>query len=182
MSLSKNDKPDKTMKKLCFTIFTLILITSPVVLAQYGSRQAGLRMGYRGGIFYQVTQEAGTAEIGYNAMLGFYNHGIQVTGLRVVYETSISSISPNLFFGWGYGGHIGYIYTDHVEYFGDTYYYTKDHFSPVIGADGWLTAEYRIRDIPLNISLNLKPFVEVTIPAFVKIMPFDFAISMSYVF
>lgn len=170
------------MKKLSFTFFILILFTATAVNGQLSSRQAGIRMGYRGGIFYQVTQESGTAELGYNAMIGFHDHGIQITGLRVVYETSISSISPNLFFGWGYGGHIGYIYTDHVEYFGDTYYYSHDHFCPVIGADGWLTAEYRIRDIPLNVSLNVKPYVEITIPAFVRLMPFDFAFSIAYMF
>ena len=41
-------------------------------------RQAGLRTGYRGGIFYQVTGEAGNAETGYNAMLGFNNNGISL--------------------------------------------------------------------------------------------------------
>lgn len=170
------------MKKLYLTLFIVFLFSPVVIKAQYGSRQAGIRMGYRSGIFYQVTREAGNAELGYNAMLSFNDHGIQVTGLRVVYETTISSISPNLFFGWGYGGHLGYIYTDHVEYFGETYYYHDDHFCPVIGADGWFTAEYRIRDIPINVSLNVKPYVEITIPAFVKIMPFDFAFSISYMF
>jgi hypothetical protein len=170
------------MKKLWFTIITVLAISSSVVSGQYGTRQAGLRMGYTSGIFYQVTQEAGTAEMGYNVMLSFKNHGLQVTGLRIVYETTINSISDNLYFAWGYGGHVGFTYTDHVEYFGDTYYYTKDHFSPMIGADGWLALEYRIHEIPLNVSLNMKPFVEINIPAFVRIMPVDFAVSIAYVF
>jgi hypothetical protein len=55
-------------------------------------------------------------------------------------------------------------------------------FYKVLGADGWLAAEYRFRDIPLNISLNLKPYAELTIPSFVKIMPGDIGISISYVF
>jgi hypothetical protein len=170
------------MKKCYFTLIVLFVILNSAVKAQLSSRQAGLRMGYRSGIFYQVTQEAGSAEIGYNAMLGFYNHGVQLTGLRIVYETSIGSISPNLFFGWGYGGHVGFIYTDHLEYYGETYHFPGERFCPVFGADGWLALEYRIHDIPMNISLNLKPFVEITIPAFVRIMPADFAVSISYVF
>lgn len=170
------------MKKLYFTIITVFFISSQVIMAQYGTRQAGLRMGYRSGIFYQVTQQAGTAEMGYNAMISFNNHGLQVTGLKVIYETTINSISDNLYFAWGYGGHAGFIYTDHVEYFGETYYYSGDRFSPLIGADGWLAFEYRIHEIPMNVSLNLKPFVEITIPAFVRIVPFDFAFSVSYVF
>jgi hypothetical protein len=170
------------MKKIYFTSIILFILFSPAVKGQMISRQAGLRMGYRSGIFYQVAREAGSAEIGYNAMLGFHNHGIQLTGLRIVYETTISSISPNLFFAWGYGGHAGFIYTDHLEYYGDTYVFPGERFCPLFGADGWLAAEYRIHDIPMNISLNLKPFVEITIPAFVRIMPFDFALSISYVF
>ena len=170
------------MKKLYFTFFALLLITFSAVKGQYGSRQAGLRLGYRSGIFYQVTQEAGSAEIGYNAMLGFNNHGLQVTGLRIVYETSISSISPNLFFSWGYGGHVGFNYSDHVRFMGEDYYYPHDRFMPLFGADGWLAAEYRIQDIPLNVSLNWKPFVEMTIPGFVRVVPWDFALSISYIF
>ena len=62
------------------------------------------------------------------------------------------------------------------------YNFQGERFCPVLGADGWIAAEYRFRDIPLNISLNLKPFVELTIPSFVKIMPGDLGISVSYVF
>jgi len=170
------------MKKFYSTVFALLLIVSTVVNGQFGSRQAGFRLGYRGGIFYQVTQEAGSAEIGYNAMIGFNNHGIQLTGLRIVYETSLNSISPQLFFAWGYGGHLGFIYNDHIRFLGETYSFQRDRFCPVFGADGWIAAEYRVRDIPLNISLNLKPFIEITIPAFVRVMPADLAVSVSYIF
>jgi hypothetical protein len=170
------------MKKFYFTLFVLVLASNSITKGQYGTRQAGFRMGYRSGIFYQMTHEAGTAEIGYNAMLGFSHGGIQVTGLKVVYETSLSSISPDLFFSWGYGGHFGFVNTDHLQFLGETYYFYGDRFCPVFGVDGWLAAEYRIHDIPLNISLNLKPFVELTIPGFVRVIPYDFAFSVAYIF
>ena len=115
-------------------------------------------------------------------MLGFSNSGIQLTGLRIIYETSLSKISPDLFFAWGYGGHVGFVYTDHIGYLGERYNFQGERFCPLLGADGWLAAEYRFRDIPLNISLNIKPFVELTIPSFVKIMPADLAFSVSYIF
>ncbi|MEI6047751.1 MAG: hypothetical protein WCS03_02545 [Bacteroidota bacterium] len=170
------------MKKLYFTLLILIVTTSQGLMGQHGNKQAGMRMGYRGGIFYQLTSDSGNAEIAYNAMLGFRNNGIQLTGLRIVYETSLSEISPDLFFAWGYGGHVGFIHTDHLGFLGERYNFTGERFCPVIGADGWLAAEYRFRDIPLNISLNIKPFVELTIPSFVKIMPADLGLSISYVF
>ena len=149
---------------------------------QTGIRQAGLRTGIRSGIFYQVTSKAGNAEIGYNAMLSFRKNGIQITGLRIVYETALNDISPDLFFAWGYGGHLGFVYTDHIGLLGERYSFPSERFCPVMGADGWVAVEYRFMEIPLNISLNLKPYVELTIPAFVKIMPADIGISVSYVF
>ena len=182
MSLIKNYSILRDMKKFYITCFTLILISSTVANGQLSSRQAGLRIGYRGGIFYQLSHDAGNAEIAYNAMLGFSNYGVQVTGLRIVYEAPLASISPDLYLAWGYGGHVGFIYPNHVGYFGDTYSFERRRFCPVLGADGWLAAEYRVQEFPLNVGLNLKPFAEFTIPAFIRVMPFDFALSVSYIF
>jgi hypothetical protein len=170
------------MKKLYCTLFVIILLTTSITKGQFGNRQAGVRTGYRSGIFYQITNEAGNAEIGYNAMLSFNNNGIQITGLRIIYETTLSEISPDLFFAWGYGGHAGFIYTDHLGFLGENYNFQGERFCPVLGVDGWAGAEYRFQDIPLNISLNIKPFVELTIPSFVRIIPVDLGISISYVF
>jgi hypothetical protein len=170
------------MRKI-FPVIVLSVLLIPVKLAgQISTRQAGFRLGYRSGIFYQVSSETGNAETGYNAMLSFKDSGIQLTGLKIVYENSLNGISPNLFFGWGYGGHIGFIYADHVRSMGEDYYFHDERFCPLLGIDGWLAAEYRIRDIPVIVSLNLKPYVEITIPAFVRLMPGDFGISVSYVF
>ncbi len=170
------------MKKTIISILLISLVSSGLLRGQNVTKQVGLRTGYRGGIFYQLTSDAGNAEAGYQAMLSFNNNGIQLTGLKIIYETSISEISPDLFFAWGYGGHLGFIYSDHVGFLGERYNFRGDRFCPLVGADGWISAEYRFRDIPLNVSLNLKPFVEITVPAFVKIMPGDLGISVSYVF
>jgi hypothetical protein len=170
------------MKKSLILILLTIILSSSIISAQFATKQVGIRTGYRGGIFFQVTNEAGNAELGYNALLSFSNNGIQLTGLKIIYETSLSAISPDLFFAWGYGAHAGFVYTDHLGFLGERYNFTRDRFCPVLGADGWVAAEYRFHDIPMNISLNLKPFVELTIPSFVKVMPGDLGISISYVF
>jgi hypothetical protein len=170
------------MKKYLLQIFILLLTTFSVANGQLANRQAGFRIGYRSGLFYQMSTEAGNAEIAYNALVSFNNHGLQFTGLRIVYETSLNSVSPNLYFAWGYGGHLGFIYSDHVKFMGESYYFPYERFCPLFGADGWLAAEYRIHDIPLVVSLNIKPFIELTIPSFVRIMPGDIGVSISYVF
>lgn len=168
-------------KELLLLLFTLFIF--PVFLSgQIAMRQAGFRLGYRSGVFYQVSRDAGNAEIAYNAMLSFRHNGIQFTGLKIVYETTLEGISPDLYFGWGYGAHIGFVYSDHLKSMGEEYYFHSEHFCPLIGADGWLAAEYRVHEIPLNISLNVKPFVELTVPSFVRIMPADVAVSISYIF
>ncbi|MBK7709538.1 MAG: hypothetical protein IPN67_00955 [Bacteroidales bacterium] len=170
------------MKKIFPITLMLALLFSVDLSGQLTTRQAGVRMGYRGGIYYQVSSETGNAETGYNAMLSFNNRGVQITGLKIIYENTLSSISPNLFFGWGYGGHAGFIYSDHLRSMGEDYYFHDNRFCPLIGLDGWLAAEYRIRDIPVIVSLNLKPYFEITAPAFVRLMPGDFGLSISYVF
>jgi len=170
------------MNRRVILLYAFLVLTSLTLEAQVATRQAGFRMGYRSGIFYQVSQEAGNAEIAFNGLLSFNNSGVQFTGLKVIYETSFGDISPNLVFAWGYGGHAGFIYSDHVRFMGEDYYFQDKRFCPLIGVDGWFAAEYRITDIPLNISLNLKPYVELTFPSFMKVVPWDFAVSISYVF
>ncbi len=170
------------MKRHLLALSVIIIFLSSPASGQAAYKQAGIRTGFRGGLFFQTTGEAGNAETGYFAMLGFHNNGIQITGLRVIYETALSKISPDLYFAWGYGGHAGFIVTDRISYFGERYTFQNERFCPLIGADGWIAAEYRFREYPVIISLNMKPFVEVTIPGFVKIMPADIGISVSYVF
>jgi hypothetical protein len=170
------------MKKIIPAILLLVLSSFFTLSAQISTRQAGIRLGGRSGIFYQVTSETGNAETGYNLMAGLRQGGLQLTGLKITYEDNLSNISPNLYLGWGYGGHAGFIYTNHLRSWGEEYYFQNHRFCPLIGIDGWLAAEYRIRDIPLIVSLNFKPNLELTFPAFIRLMPVDFAFSFSYVF
>jgi len=119
------------MKKSLLT-FTLMLLICPSILkGQIAMRQAGLRMGYSSGIFYQAGTKQGSAEIAYNAMLGFRKNGIQLTGLKIVYETPFDRVSHDLHFSWGYGGHVGYIYSDHVKFMGEDYYFPDERFCPL---------------------------------------------------
>ena len=175
------EKTDK-MKKAFLSFFIIFILFPSFLSGQIAMQQAGFRLGYRSGIFYQVSSDAGNAEIAYNMMLSFRKNGVQFTGLRIVYETTLNGISPDLHFGWGYGGHIGFVYSDHVRFMGEDYYFHGERFCPLIGADGWLTFEYRIQEIPMAVSLNFKPYIELTIPSFLRIMPGDVAISISYIF
>ncbi|HEX2967912.1 MAG TPA: hypothetical protein VHO46_02320 [Bacteroidales bacterium] len=169
------------MKKLSALLFIILIAFSEKSFGQYVTKQAGIRSGYRSGLFAQVTRESGNAESGYCGIISF-NRGIQLTGLKVIYESSLSGISPDLFLAYGFGGHAGFSYTDHYSFFGEKYYFERYRYCAAVGADGWIAAEYRFHEIPVNISLNLKPFVEITVPSFVRIVPWDIGVSISYVF
>ena len=86
------------MKKLLLTFILILLLLPTLVNGQVTMRQAGLRMGYSSGIFYQASAKQGNAEIAYNAMLGFRKNGIQLTGLKIIYETPFDRVSHDLHF------------------------------------------------------------------------------------
>ncbi len=168
------------MKKILYTLL-LATITFPVIGQQYQS-QAGFRTGLTNGIFYQFHLARGNAETGMNVMLSFRNQGVQLTALKVFYEMSVSEISDNLFLVWGYGGHAGFYVANRLRYLNEDYYFGNERFIPLVGIDGYGGIEYRFREIPLAISLNLKPYAEITLPAFVNLIPGDLGISFSYCF
>jgi hypothetical protein len=177
--LNENSKNKIMIRK---SLFIITLIIFPCILAAQSGRQAGFRAGYRGGIYYQGPMESGHTDAALQGLLSFAQSGIQVTGLRIVYDRQLNDISPNLWFAWGYGGHAGFFYADHINYYGERYTLISKRFCPVFGIDGWIAAEYRFSDMPLVASLNAKPFIEMTIPEFVKFIPFDIGFSVAYVF
>jgi hypothetical protein len=169
------------MKKLLLLYF-IILTLNGVVNGQFINKQIGIRTGLTGGVFYQVTTDSGNAETGYNALLSFKLNGIQVTGLKIYYETTFDEVSPDLYFTWGYGAHAGFIVTDNINFLGEKYYFRGERFCPLFGVDGWIGAEYRFHTLPLNVGINIKPYVELSIPSFIHVMPGDVGISVAYIF
>lgn len=120
----------------------------------------GIRFGSTSGITYKHKFNS------YNAMevlLGTYPHAIGVTGLYERYlPTSINGLSLYLGAGAhvarGYYSYWGYTYNpDNDQY----YYYTRSfHYGPVIGIDAIGGAEYKFKDVPVALSLDLKPYAE----------------------
>lgn len=163
-------------------LFVIFLLASVPASGQQITRQAGIRSGSPGGLFIQYTENAGTAETGLFGMLSFRNNGIQVTGLKLYYETSLSEVAPDLFFVWGYGGHGGFVITDNVRFLGETYWFRGERFCPLVGIDGFAGLEYRFSTIPLSIGLNIKPWIEFTFPSFVNFVPVDLGLNIAYRF
>ncbi len=161
-------------------IFLFILFTG--CYGQNSYRQAGLRAGYTGGFFYQKLTQAGNGETGLMAMLSFRGRGLQFTGMKIFMGSSLDEISPDLFFGWGFGGHAGFI-SGNPEFYSDgRYYYSENNIYALAGIDALGFLEYRFREIPVAINLNIKPFFEIELPSHFLLMPGDIGISVAYYF
>ena len=80
-----------------------------------------------------------------------------------MYEKYANAGLPGLNWYYGGGGHLAahnrYYYRPHPVYYERRYYRSGDLG---IGVDGIVGLEYKIPPIPIAISLDLKPFIEVT--------------------
>lgn len=159
----------------------LTLIGEPLS-AQVGENHIGFRGGIHSGVYFQNLVTAGNAERSFYALLSANSNSARITVMRITYETSLSEIADNLFFTWGYGGHIGFTLTDHTYFLGNKFQFEYERFRPVIGMDGWGGLEYRFIGLPMTVGLNVKPFFEIMVPGFISIRPGDVGLSFAYRF
>ncbi|HRY99523.1 MAG TPA: hypothetical protein P5550_10760 [Bacteroidales bacterium] len=169
------------MRKLMLASMLLL----PLLLAgQDYSTSVGGRGGYSSGITFKGFLDEYRAV---EAMLSWRGGGMQFTMLAQSYRPVMLEYSDHLFLFAGYGAHVGYTrwYTRHTGsqtiYGHPTYFYSR-RSSPVIGADAILGLEYRMYRVPLAMSLDLKPYLELFGERFVSIMPVDMAFSLRYTF
>lgn len=152
------------------------------VSAQISENHIGVRGGIHSGVYYQNLKNAGTAEIAFFTMLSANSNSVRVTAMKIVYETSLSEIADNFYLTWGYGAHLGFSVDDHTYFLGKRYQFPSERFRPLAGIDGWGGLEYRFISIPMTIGLNAKPFLEIMVPGFLNIQPWDIGLSVAYIF
>ena len=151
-------------------ITLIVLILTTKAQCQDYTHSLGLRGGVTNGISYKtMISEQDAAEL----IAGFQYDGLQVTGL---YERHTPALNvDHLFWYYGAGGHLGFYGNDYDPP------YNNDQYggSPTIGLDGIGGLEYRIPNVPLNICVDVKPFLEFTGP---DIFLWDTGISIRYRF
>jgi len=162
-------------------IFLTIVLASAslCISAQEYSRSIGLRGGISSGITYRRFLDQ---EIGIETIMSFRRGGVQVSLLREKYVPAFLEFSDNLILGFGFGGHVGFMYTDHQKFMFEDYYYEEKIFLPLIGVDGYIGIEYIFREFPMAISLDCKPFFELNIKGLVQLNPFDIGFAIKYWF
>ena len=159
-------------------IFILICLFTGVLHAQNYTRNAGIRGGLTGGFTYRQYMNDANA---YEGILSFKQGGLQLTLLKQFVQPYFTEHSDNIYLVWGYGAHLGTHRTYAFEIFSKKYY-NFNSITPISGLDAFAGLEYRIREIPLIISADFKPFFDLVGIRFFSMSVWDFAISLKYNF
>lgn len=113
-------------------------------------------LGVRGGWYSGITYQHYTGSNSALEFIGqFTRGGNNFTGLYEIHN-SIPDVA-GLNFYYGAGGHIGFYKQDRHNLFGDRY---SGH-GGVIGVDGIIGIEYFIKPVPLQLSLDYKPAINL---------------------
>lgn len=162
--LDSSNQIFKMKKLLTLTFFTILF--SFAAKAQDYNTGLGLRLGSPSGITIKHFLGDQSAIEG---ILGFYNHGFNITGLYEVHGNAFDVPSLNWFIGGG--AHLGGYNNKYKDY-----YDSNTEF----GVDGIIGLEYTLDDAPINFGIDWKPKIN-----FVGNTGFyggDIALSVRYAF
>jgi hypothetical protein len=157
----------------------MLAATSSITAAQDYYRAVGTRGGMTAGITYRQFLDPGLA---YEGIVSFRNSGMQFTILRQRFEPVLWNIADEFFFTYGYGGHVGFLYSNKFRFFFREIYYDNKKFSPLAGMDGYIGIEYHFPGLPLQIGLDYKPFFDFSFYQFFTLSLGDGAFTLKYTF
>jgi hypothetical protein len=141
------------MRKIVLLI-SLIVFSGLTALAQHPYKVGvGVRLNYGYGLSvkYNMTQKKSLEGIIYSRW-----RGVNITGLYQIHAPAFKTAGWRWYYG--VGGHIG-IWGDGARYGNPWFDNSGSH--TVVGADGILGLEYTFKEIPLNLSLDWKPAINL---------------------
>ncbi|MBE9468386.1 MAG: hypothetical protein IMY72_08725 [Bacteroidetes bacterium] len=138
------------MKKFVLLLFSVILIGGFSANAQDYKTAIGVRGGMANGL---TAKQFVSKNIAYEGILSTRWQGFNITALYEIHKQAFKT--PRLNWYYGAGAHIGFWDGSNVNWASDNESYT------VIGVDGVLGIEYNIKEIPINISLDWKPALNI---------------------
>ena len=136
------------MKKLIVLVSLFCLVT--ISYAQDYNTGIGLRGGSANGLTIKHFVSGNAAIEG---IISSRWEGVNLTGLYEIHARAFNE--PGLNWYYGFGAHIGFWDGDH------THWGHEDRNYTVIGIDGILGLEYNFREIPINLSLDWKPALNI---------------------
>jgi len=131
------------------TLLLIILFSFIGLNAQDYKQAIGLRGGLHSGVTYKNFITNTTAIEG---IIHSRWRGLELVGL-LEHHNEISSVD-GLFWYYGYGAHVGF-YDAKYTHWSESGSYT------VIGIDGILALEYKIRSAPISIGVDWKPYFNI---------------------
>lgn len=162
---------------------TLILIaflfSACSLYSQNYTRSVGVRGGGNPAITYRMFMNE---EDSYEFYLARIPSGMSVSVLKQHFVPRSMGLSDNLFFGYGFGAHIGFNYTNTYDYLFATYYLKRKLFAPIFGFDGYVGLEYRAREFPVVFGLDAKPYFEFSTVRIFKLNILNAAFTIKYRF
>ena len=146
------------MKKIISLLFFTLLFTG--VKAQGYEWGVGLRGGYSYGLTAKYNLNAANSLEGILA----FNKGVHFTGL---YQFNMPVINEGFRFYYGFGGNIGS-------------WKNNDKSKFTVGIDGIVGLEYKLKRLPLLLSIDYKPCLNLI--GHSKFLAADFAFSARFTF
>ncbi|MCF8309286.1 MAG: hypothetical protein K9I68_09785 [Bacteroidales bacterium] len=143
----------------------------------YGQNDYNQAIGVRGGLYNGVTYKKALSSNNYLEILGSIRWGgAVVTGLYEVTK-NLDPDTPRLNWYYGFGAHIG-LWSD----YNDNAWFDEDADDfMAIGVDGIIGIEYTFEEVPINLSADWKPVINL-IGADNAVGFFGAAASVRYVF
>ncbi len=138
------------MKKIIIVLAFISLAT--VLSAQDYNASIGFRGGESQGITFKAFVGGNSA---FDLILGTHYHGLNFTALYEIHKGDIFGVD-NLAFFYGVGGHVGFYNSAYWPWTATSY-----SSGPVIGIDGVIGIEYTFDEIPINLSLDIVPSINV---------------------
>jgi hypothetical protein len=143
------------MKKNIFIVAIILCAVSIYTSTNAQGYKNGLGLRF-GGLTSGLTLKHFTNQT--TALEGIVSLGRQsviVTGLYEKHAPLGGAGSAKLFYG--FGGHLGFFQDGGRYYYNDSRIYTS---STVVGLDGILGLDFKLNKAPINISMDIKPFVD----------------------
>lgn len=161
-------------------LIILALVVIACEAAGQDFRQAiGVNIGTASGVSYKMFLDH---EKAIESALTFKRGGTQFTLLRQYHAPVFMNYTTQLFFLYGYGGHLGYYKWSGRTYTINGQDYLKKAFSIGFGVDVVVGFEYHFLNMPLAAGIEYKPYYEIKFPKDFKQNITTTSISLKYTF
>ena len=138
----------------------------------------GIRGGLSAGVEYR---QYFNDRVSGKLLLSFRNSGFQLHGLFEIHHNDLFPGTDQFDFLYGVGLYGGYLRWHEIRHEG-MYDYAVVKSGIVAGLDGLVGMEYNSAAIPLSIGLEAKPIVELGGELGFNVIPWDFALTIKYLF